>query len=81
MEPSRKGVFKVAKCIRDQFNAGGKSKEKVLELFAQCDYDPDSALVYACFELYNTVYVNYLIVCFPEGNLREQVFCGAGEAV
>ncbi|CAE7816444.1 unnamed protein product, partial [Symbiodinium microadriaticum] len=52
MEPSSKGVFKVAKCIRDQFNAGGKSKEKVLELFAQCDYDPDSALVYACFETF-----------------------------
>ena len=42
MEPTAKGVYKVAKCIRDQFNAGGTSKEKVLKLFAACDNKPDS---------------------------------------
>ncbi|CAE7244059.1 unnamed protein product [Symbiodinium sp. CCMP2592] len=35
-----KGLYKMAKCIRDQFNAGGVSKDKVLKLFAACDHKP-----------------------------------------
>ncbi|CAE7801495.1 unnamed protein product [Symbiodinium sp. CCMP2592] len=41
MEPNAKGLYKVAKCIRDQFNAGGASKDKVLKLFAACDHKPE----------------------------------------
>ena len=82
LEPSSKGVFKVAKCIRDQFNAGGKSKDKVLQLFAQCDHDPDRALhesyMYACTYSIIPCYLQYASL---KGNLHKQVFCGAGEAV
>ena len=42
LEPSAKGVYKVRQSIRDDWNAGGESKQKVMRLFAQCNYDPDS---------------------------------------
>ena len=44
LEPNSKGVFKVAKEIRDQFSAGGKSKERVIKLFASCENNPDRTI-------------------------------------
>ena len=41
MEPNAKGFYKVSESIRNQWKAGGDSKNQVLRLFAQCNYDTD----------------------------------------
>ena len=44
MEPNARGEFKIAENIRQQYNAGGDSKEGVIRLFAKCGYNTDGLL-------------------------------------
>ncbi|CAE7833609.1 unnamed protein product [Symbiodinium sp. CCMP2592] len=41
LEPNAKGVFRISKTVRDQFQAGGKERENVYKLFAQCQHNPE----------------------------------------
>ena len=41
MEPTSKGVYRVAESIRQQWQAGGTSKDKVIRLFASVGFDTD----------------------------------------
>ena len=55
LEPNAKGTFKVSKEIRDMYASGGRAKERVYELFAECGNDSVSPALFcvvsrACFE-------------------------------
>ena len=78
MEPTAKGTFKVSKEIRDMYAKGGRSKERVYELFAQCGNQPDSPARFVASRMFSGLYTYglHVILCNPmTGSLPSPIFC------